>query len=219
MTRLIGLLMLLSLGLNAQANSNSCKELFILTSPEGAVQELLGTLPPRGLKSEIMKEGNYKWGQRGGMNYSFSGNTFGDITLIRSFPFSLSSRLNKLSKFADAVTTKIWQNILDDQAGKIPLETKYLGRVNLNTLSGIYNVAQYSKQPSLSIFTMAETRSYKTMYRFIHRTMSNEQLNEIANGTFVFPFDKKVASRALLTEEQFVAIMLEEAIRSEGYGN
>ena len=116
MTRLIGLLMLLSLGLNAQANSNSCKELFILTSPEGAVQELLGALPPRGLKSEIMKEGNYKWGQYGGMNYSFSGNTFGDITLIRSFPFSLSSRLNKLSKFADAVTTKIWQNILDENS-------------------------------------------------------------------------------------------------------
>ncbi len=219
MTKMIGLLMLLSLGLNAQANSNSCRELFTLTSPEGAVQELLGTLAPRGLKSEIMKEGNYKWGQSGGMNYSFSGNTFGDITVVRSFPFSLSSRLNRLSKFADAVTTKIWQNVLDDQAGEIPLETKYLGRVNLNTLSGIYNVAQYSKQPSLKTFTEAESRSYTTMYRFIHRTMSNEQITSIANGILVLPFDKVLASRALLSEEQFVAIMVEEAIRSEGYGN
>ena len=43
-----------------------------------------------------------------------------------------------------------------------------------------------------------------------------QNVNKVATKV---ELDFDVINSALLTEEQFVAIMLEEAIRSEGYGN
>lgn len=220
MLRLSIILTILGLSLNSLAATNACVESYqfkALTSPEGAMMELIGTLPPKNMKGDVMAEGNYKWATTGGMKYSFSGNTYGDIKYIRRFPFSLTARLNSLSSFNDAITAKVLQNVVDFEADKVTMNTKYEGPIGLNTLSGYYRVNQYSERPSRSSFVQAETRAYRTMYRFIHKTMSVEKLNKLANGIFVFPFDKKMAQRALLTEDIFVKIMVEEATRSEGY--
>lgn len=222
MLRLTVIIAVISFSLGALASTNSCLELYNiknLISPEGAMMELMGTLPQKSMKADIMSDGNYKWGRTGGMNYSFAGNTFGDVYHIRRFPFSLSSRLNSFSYFKEAITAKVLQNVADYEANKVPTIKKYLGPLSLNTLSGLYQVSQFLVRPSLSVFVQAETKAYKTMYQFIHKTMSTQQLNKIANGTFVLPFDRKLAQRALLSEETFVKIMVEEAIRSEDYAD